>query len=116
MTSNQSKDSQAFLSSTNSRCRASQFAIRSKWAPLQFGNLAIRKFLGSEPRRVSTLLGRARQGTTQDTPSLSVLGMSHRKVTSLGFNLASVTDLNEFKLHTVYAVISELIKPFQLVG
>ena len=84
--------------------------------------MAIRKFLGSEPRRVSTLLGRARQGTIQEllstsyTPSLSVLGTSLRKVTSLGFNLASVTDLKEFKIHTVYAVISELMKPFQLVG
>ena len=37
--------------------------------------------------------------------------MSLRKVTSLGSNLASVTDLN-----TVYAVISEAIKPLQLIG
>ena len=42
--------------------------------------------------------------------------MSLRKVTSLGSNLASVTDLNELKLHTIYAVISEAITPFQLVG
>ena len=42
--------------------------------------------------------------------------MSLRKVTSLGSNSASVTDLKEFKLHTVYAVISEAIKPLQLVG
>ena len=39
-----------------------------------------------------------------------------RKVTSVGSNLASLTDLKEFKLHTVYAVISEAIKPLQLVG
>ena len=44
------------------------------------------------------------------------LSMSLRKVTSLGSNLASVTDLKELKLHTVYAVISEAIKPLQLVG
>ena len=43
-------------------------------------------------------------------------GMSLRKVTSLGSNLASVTDLKELKLHTVYAVISEALKPLQLVG
>ena len=42
--------------------------------------------------------------------------MSLRKVASLGSNLASVTDLKEFKLHTVYAVISEAMKPLQLVG
>ena len=36
--------------------------------------------------------------------------MSLRKVTSLGSNLASVTDLKELKLHTVYAEISEAIK------
>ena len=42
--------------------------------------------------------------------------MSLRKVTSLGSNLASVTDLKEFKLHTVYDVILEAIKPLQLVG
>ena len=35
--------------------------------------------------------------------------MSLRKVTSLGSNLASVTDLKKFKLHTVYAVILEAI-------
>ena len=35
--------------------------------------------------------------------------MSLRKVTVLGSNLASVMDLKEFKLHTVYAVISEVI-------
>ena len=39
----------------------------------------------------------------------AVLGMGLRKVSSLGSNLA-------FKLHTVYAVISEAIKPLQLVG
>ena len=42
--------------------------------------------------------------------------MSLRKVTLLGSNLASVTDLKELKLHTVYAVISEAIKPSQLVA
>ena len=31
-------------------------------------------------------------------------------------NFASVTDLKEFKLHTVYAVISEVIKDLHLVG
>ena len=46
----------------------------------------------------------------------AVWGMSLRKITSLGSNLASVTDLKEFKLHTVYALISEAIKPLQLVG
>ena len=45
-----------------------------------------------------------------------VQGMSLRKVTSLGSNSASVTDLKEFKLHTVYDVILEAIKPLQLVG
>ena len=47
------------------------------------------------------------------------LGMSLSKVTSLGSlgsNLASVTDLKEFKLHTVCAVISETVKVLQLVG
>ena len=48
--------------------------------------------------------------------SAAVLGMSLRKVASLGSNLAAVTDLKEFKLHTVYAVILEVIKPLQLVG
>ena len=43
-------------------------------------------------------------------------GRSHRKVTSLGSNLSSVTGINEFKLHTIYAVISEAIKPQKLVG
>ena len=42
--------------------------------------------------------------------------MSLRKVALLGSNLASVTDLKEFKLHTVYAVISEAINSLQLVG
>ena len=42
--------------------------------------------------------------------------MSLRKVTSLGSDLASVTNLKELKLHTVYAVILEAIKPLQLVG
>ena len=45
--------------------------------------------------------------------------MSLSKVTSLGSlgsNLASVTDLKEFKLHTVCAVISETVKVLQLVG
>ena len=45
-----------------------------------------------------------------------VWGMSLRNVTSLGSNLASVTDLKEFKLHTLYAVISEAIKPLQTIG
>ena len=39
--------------------------------------------------------------------------MNLRRVTPLGSNLASVTDL---KIHTVYAVISGAIKPLQLVG
>ena len=34
----------------------------------------------------------------------------------LGSNLASVTDFKKFKLHTVYAVISEAINTLQLVG
>ena len=42
--------------------------------------------------------------------------MSLRNLTSLGSDLASVTDLKEFKLQTVYAVISEAINPLQLVG
>ena len=42
--------------------------------------------------------------------------MSLGKVSVLGSNLVSVTDLKELKLHTVYAVISEAIKPLQLVG
>ena len=42
--------------------------------------------------------------------------MSLRNVTSLGLNLASITDSKRIKLHTVYAVISEVIKPLQLVG
>ena len=43
--------------------------------------------------------------------------MSLRKVTSLGSNSALVTDLKtDFKLHTVYAVVSGAIKPLQLVG
>ena len=45
-----------------------------------------------------------------------VWGMSLRNVTSLGSSLASVTDLKEFKLHPFYAVISEAIKPLQLIG
>ena len=48
--------------------------------------------------------------------SRSVRGMSLRKVTSLGSNLTSVTDLKALKLHTVYAVILKAIKPLQLVG
>ena len=47
---------------------------------------------------------------------MPVQGMSLRKVTSLGSNLESVTDLKELKLHRVYAVILEAIKPLQLVG
>ena len=43
--------------------------------------------------------------------------MSIRNLTSFGSNLASVTDFKkEFKLYTLYAVISEAIKPLQLVG
>ena len=42
--------------------------------------------------------------------------MSIRNLTSLGSNLASVTDLKEFKLHTVSAVILEAIRPLPLVG
>ena len=43
--------------------------------------------------------------------------MSIRNITLLGSNLASsVTDLKELKLHTVYAVILEAVKPSQLVG
>ena len=42
--------------------------------------------------------------------------MSLRNITLIGSNLASVTDLNEFKLHTVYAVVSEVINSLQLVG
>ena len=42
--------------------------------------------------------------------------MSLGKVTLLGSNFASVTDLKRIELHTVYAVISEAIKPLQLVG
>ena len=49
-----------------------------------------------------------------------MLGMSLRKVTLLGSNLVSVRDLErglkELKLHTVYAMISEAIKPLQIVG
>ena len=44
-----------------------------------------------------------------------VWSMSIRNHTSHGSNLATVTDLKEFKLHTVYAVILEAIKPLQLV-
>ena len=47
---------------------------------------------------------------------LSVWGMSIINLTLLGSNLTSVTELKEFKLHPVYAVISEAIKPLQLVG
>ena len=46
----------------------------------------------------------------------TVQGMSLRKVTSLSSNLASVTDIKEFRLHTVYAVILKAKKPLQLVG
>ena len=42
--------------------------------------------------------------------------MSIRNVTMLHSNLASITDLKEFKLSTVYAVVLESIKPSQLVG
>ena len=42
--------------------------------------------------------------------------MSIRNVTMLHSNLASITDLKEFKLSTVYAVVLESIKPLQLVG
>ena len=46
-----------------------------------------------------------------------MLGISLRKVTSLGPNLASLTDLKkELKLNIVYALISEAIKHLQLVG
>ena len=45
-----------------------------------------------------------------------VKGMSIRNVTMLHSNLASITDLKEFKLSTVYAVVLESIKPSQLVG
>ena len=48
--------------------------------------------------------------------SRPVLGMSLRKVTSLGSILASVTDFKELKLNTVYVVISEATRPLQLVG
>ena len=48
--------------------------------------------------------------------AIPVLGMSLRKVTWLSSNLASVTDLKESKLHTVYFVISEAVRPLQLVG
>ena len=37
--------------------------------------------------------------------------MSLRKVTFFGSNFASVKDLKELKLHSVYTVISEAIKP-----
>ena len=42
--------------------------------------------------------------------------MSLRSVTSLGLNLASITDSKRIKLHKVYAVISGAIKPLQLIG
>ena len=45
-----------------------------------------------------------------------VLGMSLRNVTLLGSNLVSVTNLKDFKFHTVNAVILGVIKPPQLVG
>ena len=45
----------------------------------------------------------------------SVMGISLRKVTSLGIWHQWLT-LKELKLHTVYAVISEAIKLLQLVG
>ena len=45
--------------------------------------------------------------------SRPVLGMSLRKVTSLGSILASVTDFKELKLNTVYVVISEATRPLQ---
>ena len=45
-----------------------------------------------------------------------VLGMNFTKVTSLGSNLASVRELKELKLHTIYSVILEAVKPLQLVN
>ena len=42
--------------------------------------------------------------------------MRIRNFTRLVLNLASVMDLKEFKLHTVYAVVLEVIKHLQLVG
>ena len=45
-----------------------------------------------------------------------VCGMSIRNLTSLGSNLASVTDLKRIQLHTVYTVILEETKPIQLVA
>ena len=42
--------------------------------------------------------------------------MSIGNLTLLGSNLASVTDLKEFKLLTVSAVILEAIRPLPLVG
>ena len=42
--------------------------------------------------------------------------MSIRNFITLGSKLASVTDLKEFKLHTVDAVVSKAKKPLQLVG
>ena len=51
--------------------------------------------------------------TTAQMTCEAVQGMSLRKVTLLGSNLASVTDLKkELKIHTVCAVISEAIKPY----
>ena len=47
---------------------------------------------------------------------MPVWGMSINNFTSLDSNLASVTELKEFKLHTDYAVILEAIKPLQPIG
>ena len=47
-------------------------------------------------------------------PTISA-ALSSRKVTSLGSNLASVTDLKELKLHAVYAVISEAINLYNML-
>ena len=43
-------------------------------------------------------------------------GCSVGHETSLGSILASVTDLKKFKLHTVYDMILEALKPLQLVS
>ena len=42
--------------------------------------------------------------------------MSLRKVTSLGLNLASVTDFKRIQTPHIYAAISEATNPLQLVG
>ena len=46
----------------------------------------------------------------------TVLGMSLRKVTLLGSNVASVTDLKRIETPHSFVVISEAMKPLQLVG